>query len=71
MRILDQLPWIVVIGLCATLGLAPYAPEPHVIEKLKMLAAGELARGIDWLDLALHGLPWALLIAKTLRQTRR
>ncbi|NTU60166.1 MAG: RND transporter, partial [Deltaproteobacteria bacterium] len=35
----DQLPWVVVVVLCATLGLAPFSP-PHVVEKLSMLARG-------------------------------
>ena len=71
MRILDSLPWIVVLGLCATLGLAPYRPEPHVWEKLRLLAAGELRSGLDWLDLLMHGIPWVLLALKSLRHIRR
>jgi len=67
LRILDQLPFWVLLVLCATLGLAPFSPEPHLWEKLKMLAAGDLVRPIDWFDLALHGLPWLLLAAKGLR----
>ncbi|EDM71887.1 hypothetical protein RAZWK3B_17253 [Roseobacter sp. AzwK-3b] len=71
LRILDQLPFWVVLVLCATLGLAPFSPEPHLWEKLKMLAAGDLVRPIDWFDLALHGLPWLLLAAKGLRVLSR
>ena len=63
---LDNLPWAIVIVLCLTLGLAPFAP-PHIWEKLQMLVQGRLVRPIDWLDLALHGAPWILLIAKGLR----
>ena len=63
-RLLDALPlWMLVVA-CLTLGLAPFTPEPHIWEKLKMLAAGELRQAIDIFDLALHGLPWLLLIAK-------
>ena len=40
---LDLLPVWVAVMLVATIGLAPLAPEPHVWEKLKMLAA-RLAR---------------------------
>ena len=50
-----------------TLGLAPFVPEPHVWEKLKMLAAGTLSRPIDIFDLVLHGAPWLLLIVKLYR----
>jgi hypothetical protein len=63
LELLERLPWLVVIGLCLTLGLAPFAP-PHIWEKLQMLFAGRLSRPIDWFDLFLHGAPWAILIAK-------
>jgi len=46
------------------LGLAPFTPEPHLLEKLKMLIAGELVRPIDIFDLVLHGAPWVLLVLK-------
>jgi hypothetical protein len=63
-RLLDALPLSVLVIASLTLGLAPFTPEPHVWEKLKMLAAGTLSQPIDIFDLALHGLPWLLLILK-------
>lgn len=60
-QFLDKLPLTTLILVSLTLGLAPFVPEPHVWEKLKMLAAGELARPIDIFDLLLHGSPWVLL----------
>jgi hypothetical protein len=63
-RWLANLPWAGVALACATLGLAPFLPVPHVVEKLRMLANGTLVRPIDWFDLVLHGSPWAALIAK-------
>ncbi len=71
MWIFDRIPWVVVFALCATLGLAPFMPEPHLWEKLKMLVAGELVRGIDWLDLAMHGAPFVLLLLKALRESQK
>ena len=68
---LDRLPWATLIIASLTLGLAPFVPEPHVWEKLKMLAAGELVRPIDIFDLLLHGTPWLLLIAKAAVSLRR
>lgn len=64
---IDRIPLMMVVVLCATLGLAPFVPEPHVWEKLKMLASGELRAIVDWLDFAMHGVPWLLLIAKLAR----
>jgi hypothetical protein len=63
-RWLSGLPWAVVVIACATLGLAPFAPVPHVVEKLGMLVRGQLVRPIDWFDLVMHGAPWALLVGK-------
>ncbi|WP_295540145.1 RND transporter [uncultured Thiohalocapsa sp.] len=64
---LDRLPLGLLILIALTLGLAPFVPEPHVWEKLKMLAAGALVRPIDIFDLLLHGAPWLLLLAKLVR----
>jgi hypothetical protein len=61
---LDRLPLSLFLVLALTLGLAPFMPEPHIWEKLKMLAAGDLVRPIDIFDLLLHGIPWLLLFAK-------
>lgn len=46
-----------------TLGLAPFAPEPHIVGKIKWILGG--GKGIqmeDYFDTLLHGLPWLLLI---------
>lgn len=61
--VLDQLNWGMVILLCVTLGLAPFAP-PHIVDKLSMLIRGNLIRPVDWFDLLFHGVPWLLLTLK-------
>ena len=58
--ILDQLPWSLILIACLTLGLAPFVPEPHLWEKLKMLASGTLAKPIDIFDLVMHAAPFLL-----------
>lgn len=67
MHWIDRLPLPLLLIAALTLGLAPFVPEPHVWEKLRMLAAGELSRPIDIFDLLLHGAPWVLLALKLLR----
>ena len=57
--------------LALFLGLAPFAPEPHLWEKLKMLAGGTLSRPIDILDLLYHGVPVLLLALKLALMARR
>lgn len=67
MELLDKIPMTVAVLAALTLGLAPFLPEPHIWEKLKMLAAGTLTRPVDIFDLCLHAAPWLLLIAKLMR----
>jgi hypothetical protein len=46
-----------------TLGLAPFAPEPHIVGKLKWVFGGAQGMQImDYFDLLLHGSPWVFLI---------
>ncbi|MFZ1471035.1 MAG: RND transporter [Paracoccaceae bacterium] len=67
MSILDQIPISILIIAALTLGLAPFVPEPHIWEKLKMLAGGTLVKPVDIFDFLMHAAPFALLIAKLAR----
>jgi hypothetical protein len=64
---LDRIPPGTLALIALMLGLAPFVPEPHLWEKLKMLTAGELSRPIDIFDLFLHGAPALLLGVRLLR----
>lgn len=64
---LDRQSLLLFVLLALTLGLAPFVPEPHLWQKLKMLAAGTLHKPIDIFDLVLHGTPWVLLFLKLYR----
>ena len=68
MKWLDEMPWHLLILGSLTLGLAPFVPEPHLLEKIGMLFAGELSRPIDIFDLCLHGAFPGLLLLKISRQ---
>ena len=61
---MKSIPLPFLLLLCLTLGLAPFTPEPHVWEKLKMLPAGTLSNPVDIFDFAMHGLPFILLLLK-------
>lgn len=62
--LINQMPLSIVLIGAATLGLAPFFPEPHIWEKIKMLRAGTLKRPIDIFDFLLHALPFAVLFVK-------
>ena len=64
---LDRIPFPPLIMISLMLGLAPFVPEPHVWEKLKMLVDGSLGKPVDIFDLFMHGAPWILLGLKTMR----
>ena len=70
MAILDQIPISLIVLACLTLGLAPFFPEPHIWEKLKMLFAGNLVKSVDVFDILMHAAPFAVLGLKLLRMTR-
>ena len=47
----------------ATLGLAPFTPEPHLWGKLVWIMGGAKGmQAVDWFDFLMHGTPWFLLI---------
>ena len=67
MNWLDNMPWQILIIGSLTLGLAPFIPEPHLFEKIRMLFQGTLSRPLDIFDLCMHaGFP-VLLLLKALR----
>ena len=61
---LANLPMSLLLVVAILAAVAPVVPEPHLWEKLKMLAAGELSRPIDIFDLIFHATPLALLVLK-------
>lgn len=67
MQWLDRIPLVVIIAITALIVLAPFSPEPHLWEKLRMLAGGTLSRPIDVFDLAWHAAPLVVLALKLAR----
>jgi hypothetical protein len=63
-KLLDHIPWTLVLLLCIFLGLAPLSPLPHLFEKIQMLLNGELKRNVDIFDLLFHASPFVLLFLK-------
>lgn len=70
MRWLDHIPLVPLVIGAAFLGLAPIVPEPHLWQKLKLLAAGQLDRPLDVFDLLMHASLPLLLALKLFRASR-
>lgn len=67
MKWLDRIPLLWLVLIAAWLAVAPVAPEPHLVEKLRMLSQGSLQKPIDIFDLLLHSVPLCLLVARLVR----
>lgn len=70
-RLIDRLPMVWVAGLAIWLAVAPIVPEPHLLEKWRMLRQGTLTRPLDVFDLLLHTVPLLVLLAKLGRKWAR
>jgi hypothetical protein len=71
MQWLDRIPLAPLAVGALVLGLAPFFPEPHLVEKLGMLFTGTLTRPIDIFDLVMHASLPVVLILKLIRQSRQ
>lgn len=68
---LDSLSYPMLAVFAVLLLLAPFRPMPHVLEKFRMLKAGQLTQPIDIFDLFFHLAPTLLLIVKAIRGVMR
>lgn len=68
MRWIDRIPFHLIVLLAAWMAVAPISPEPHLVEKVRMLMAGTLVRPIDIFDLVFHLTPLVVLGIKVWRR---
>ena len=66
----DLLDYRFLIPLVLLLGFAPFYPQPHIVEKMRMLMAGTLKKPIDIFDLFWHAWPFVLLAYRVFRDIR-
>ena len=64
---IDKLPVKPLLVVAVFFALAPFKPEPHLFEKLRMLSEGTLSRPIDIFDLFMHSFPLVLLAIRLIR----
>jgi hypothetical protein len=70
MHFIDEIPLPLLIVMTVFMLGAPFVPEPHLIEKFRMLGEGTLGKPIDIFDVLWHLLPATLLAIKIKRQRR-
>ena len=61
MKWIERLPLSVLVLMTMWMLGAPFVPEPHLVEKWKMLQAGTLTRPLDIFDVFWHLVPATLL----------
>lgn len=64
MKFLENIPYAILLPAAVLLGAAPFVPEPHLFEKVRLLLNGQLVRSVDIFDLLLHATPIVLLALK-------
>ena len=67
LKYIDRIPLLPLAIAAVFMALAPFAPEPHLVEKTRMLINGELSRGIDIFDLFWHSFLIVLLAIRLVR----
>ena len=67
MELLDKIPLLPLLFIAVILAIMPVYPEPHLVEKLRMLFQGTLKRPLDIFDLLWHSWPIVLLLLKFIR----
>lgn len=71
MNWLDRLPLPLLIGVALWMAVAPITPEPHLIEKIRLLGQGTLVRPLDMFDLLMHATPLVLVGWRLWRMKRK
>ncbi|MBA2662790.1 MAG: hypothetical protein H0U74_10875 [Bradymonadaceae bacterium] len=67
---LSRLSYPILIVAALLLGLAPFTPEPHLVETTQMLFEGRLTEPIYIFDFVMHSFPIMLLVVKIARDPR-
>jgi hypothetical protein len=70
MKFIDAIPLPLLIVMTLFMLVAPVVPEPHLLEKMRMLSEGTLTRPLDIFDVFWHLLPASLLTLKLVRRQR-
>jgi hypothetical protein len=67
LKYIDRIPLGPLVIITLVMAFAPFSPEPHLLEKSRMLVQGELSKAIDIFDLFWHSFLIVILIIRLLR----
>ena len=70
-KFFNLVPWPFLLPAAILFALMPLKPEPHLLEKLRMLANGLLTRPVDIFDLFMHSTPLLLVLGKFLLERKK
>jgi len=70
MHYIDKIPFPLLVVITVFMLGAPFVPEPHLVEKMRMLGEGTLTRPLDVFDVFWHLLPATLLAVKIVRRRK-
>jgi hypothetical protein len=69
-KYIDRIPLLPLAVAAIFMSLAPFSPEPHLLEKSRMLLNGELVKPIDIFDLFWHSFLIVLLAIRLIRYNK-
>jgi hypothetical protein len=64
LKTVNRIPLLPLAIAAILMALAPFSPEPHLLEKSRMLMHGELVKPIDIFDLFWHSFLLLLLVIR-------
>jgi hypothetical protein len=67
LKYIDKIPLLPLAVAALFMALAPFTPEPHLLEKSRMLINGELSKPIDIFDLFWHSFLIVILAIRLIR----
>ena len=67
LKYIDKVPLLPLVVVAIFMALAPFTPEPHLLEKSRMLINAELSKPIDIFDLFWHSFLIVILAIRLIR----
>lgn len=64
---IDRIPLLPLAIIAILMAFAPFVPEPHLLEKTRMLFNGQLSKAIDIFDLFWHSFLLVILAVRLIR----